>query len=349
MNLRSASLLLAILSLETTASAQVGRVYRLAYEAPANCPDRTAFSVAVRANSARIRHALAGESAVSVEADVSHMGSSFIGVLEIRHPDGTRTTRTVEGASCTEAVEAMALIVTLTLDPDAEQPEPPAPEPAEDTASRTSESPTQKPDDPPASAGDPPASTGTLPEAFVEEDASVDESPGRARKDASPHTWQLRPGAGIGVVYGNGPGVSPEYNASLGYAPHSGYLAPLATLSAHFADSPREGTRFTRWSGRLAACPAAAATDSVALRPCLFVGFGLFREAYGNASATAPWLELGGKFRGEATVLGPVILGAEVGSALLLMGDTRGIPGGVSDDGPALGAFAAVDVGLRIW
>lgn len=53
-----------------------------------------------------------------------------MGSLTTRELDGTSSARSVQGADCADAAEAMALIVALAVDPEAGQPRVPDPEPA---------------------------------------------------------------------------------------------------------------------------------------------------------------------------------------------------------------------------
>jgi hypothetical protein len=128
----------------------------------------------------------------------------------------------------------------------------------------------------------------------------------------------------------------------------SGYLAKSAPVVR------AEGTaQFTRAVARLAACPTMAHSGVLALRPCLFFGFGELSAMGSEASylpaARIPWVELGTKLRGE-TRLGPLIFGTEVAAAVHLVSDYFYFEPGHVDVYyvPPFGASAAFDIGLAI-
>jgi hypothetical protein len=93
--------------------------FRLSYEVPAGCPTAEAFSDAVTANSTRVHRASPDETATDIDALASLREGGFLGMLRIRRPDGTESTRSVPAPTCTETVSAMAFIAAITIDPDA--------------------------------------------------------------------------------------------------------------------------------------------------------------------------------------------------------------------------------------
>ena len=345
MNVRRVGVVLVVLLWGGTARAQGSRVYRLFYDAPAECPDRAAFSAAIQSNTSGVRHALAGEPAVSVRAFVTRTRTDFEGTLEIEHPDGAESTRTVPGARCAEAVEAMALIVALTVNPDGQKV--PRLEEVEPEASASAASLPPTPYD-----ADYPANRLLW---YGAPEADAPPSGRRKGNDA----WQFRAGASLGVVSAVGPELSRDYGASLGFSPSSKPLSTFVMLSAHLARSDllvhAEGTaQFTRAVGRLAACPAVAGTAVLALRPCAFLGVGQLSVMGSEGSivpmARMPWFELGARLRGEANPWGPLLIGAEFGAAFMLMRDSFHFVTSGTDvfEVPPVSFLAAIDLGLQI-
>ncbi|HVY29980.1 MAG TPA: hypothetical protein VHB79_25660 [Polyangiaceae bacterium] len=111
---------------------------RFEFRAPDGCSSAEDFAARVRRRSWRIRldpNAPSTARALLVEVRPSAAGA-LRGIVTVVEPDGTTRTRRLKAASCEEAVNALSLIATVTLDPDAmlgePEPEPtpaPAPEP----------------------------------------------------------------------------------------------------------------------------------------------------------------------------------------------------------------------------
>jgi hypothetical protein len=85
------------------------------YDVPPRCPSRSAFD-------ARLRSRTAGHGAPlvalrRVEAHVKETASRTSASVLITDANGVSTSRSIVAASCNEAIDALALIVALTLDP----------------------------------------------------------------------------------------------------------------------------------------------------------------------------------------------------------------------------------------
>lgn len=112
------------------------------FHAPEGCSSAEDFTARVRQRSWRIRlQPGAGSTARSLRVEIQPPGSggALRGIVTVVEADGAVRTRQLKAASCEEAVNALSLIATVTLDPDAmlgepapqSQPQPPpvAPKP----------------------------------------------------------------------------------------------------------------------------------------------------------------------------------------------------------------------------
>ena len=88
------------------------------YDAPAGCPSQSDFEARLRARGgSHGGSASAPPSLQRIEARIRAKGKRAQGVVVITDAAGVATTRQIVAASCAEAVDALALIVALTLDP----------------------------------------------------------------------------------------------------------------------------------------------------------------------------------------------------------------------------------------
>jgi hypothetical protein len=109
---------------------------RFEFHAPEGCSSADDFAARVRRRSWRIRlqsDAPAAARSLLVEIQPPAAGGALRGIVTVVEADGATRTRQLKAASCEEAVNALSLIATVTLDPDAMlgEPEPqPEPQPA---------------------------------------------------------------------------------------------------------------------------------------------------------------------------------------------------------------------------
>lgn len=124
---RRAALVLALLFTPGVARAADGGEPAVAFNAPQGCPDRDAFVAAVRARTRT--GALTPKdprSVVSLEVTVASSGASSLATLTVTDAAGRKGTRRITARSCHEAVDGIALVTALTLDPaGATEPETP--------------------------------------------------------------------------------------------------------------------------------------------------------------------------------------------------------------------------------
>jgi hypothetical protein len=109
-----ASLVLVVVSLPGLARAAVG----LAYEAPDGCPSQRDFVDAVAARDADFETAgPTGVRRVMVVA-IRKQGGGFAGVFQVRDGEAATNKREVQGGSCAEVVDALAVVTAIALRPE---------------------------------------------------------------------------------------------------------------------------------------------------------------------------------------------------------------------------------------
>ena len=92
---------------------------RLQYHAFAGCDDEQQFVAALRSRAPRARLATAGETARIFDVEIAESKTGARAKLTIRESSGRATVREIEAKDCREAVDALALIAALAVDPDA--------------------------------------------------------------------------------------------------------------------------------------------------------------------------------------------------------------------------------------
>jgi hypothetical protein len=93
---------------------------RIDYDAPPSCPDQSAFSWQVSARTTRARLVEASESARTFRIVISLVDSTHLGRLTIVEVDGRQSVRELQAPSCSELVDALALVTALAIDPRAD-------------------------------------------------------------------------------------------------------------------------------------------------------------------------------------------------------------------------------------
>jgi hypothetical protein len=92
---------------------------RIELDAPPDCATAEGFFEAVRARTERARPVKESEAGVRVVVRLTRVGTKVHGELRVIGERGESDTRRVDGASCTEVVEALSLTVALAVDPTA--------------------------------------------------------------------------------------------------------------------------------------------------------------------------------------------------------------------------------------
>ena len=127
------SLLLALGWAATAAPAPIP--LRIEFEAPSGCSSAESFYAGVRARTDRVRRAEATETGVHLRVRLTRRTTDVHGELRGFDERGETETRSVNGESCEEVVEALSLTAALALDPNARFAPSAAPPTPEDTAS----------------------------------------------------------------------------------------------------------------------------------------------------------------------------------------------------------------------
>jgi len=234
----------------------------LSYRAVDGCPEVAEFQRSVQRRSARVRFVDEGSHARELSITLSKEGDFTIGELRLIERDGTLRQRSVRFSSCPEAVEGLALITVVSLDPQAlVSPPPEQPPPAPPT-----------PPKPPAPVPVPP----------------------RKKSPAPPAPSAARPEVALGAQFDALFHVVPS--AALGgelfvdvASPSRAWLSPLFRLSASHTERrgiPAAGSEanFTLTTGTLRACPLRLGDDRIVVRPCAFATGGAL-HAWGTHNA----------------------------------------------------------------
>ena len=245
----------------------------LAYDAPGECPTASDFQHSVQRRSARIHFVEAGPHERRLSISLHRDGNFTIGELSLIEENGSLRKRSVRFTTCTEAIEGLALIATVSLDPEALL-APPAPE--------TPPAPPVKPARPPVPVPVP-AATGAPPHS-----ARVQTAIGA---EASAYFNALPKAAFGGTAFldvssGSRGFWSPSLRSAFSHVAGLGLRAPEGTANLTL-------TLLT-----LAACPLRIAGNLVEFRPCAtFSGGALHARGTDTNDAqvtTRPYLSAGG-------------------------------------------------------
>jgi hypothetical protein len=280
--------LLGVLGMPSTETPGDATPIRIELEAPPDCATAEAFFESVRARTERARPVKEGETGVRVVVKLTRVGQRAHGELRVIGDRGESDTRRVEGATCTEVVDALSLTVALAVDPTARLGPPPA-KPEQAPAPVCPEPPPPEPPPPPP-----------------------------------PRKLEVRVGAhadGLGQV---SPFVSFGGDLSLrvimpwASAPSFG-LAVVRLQNDIFSSSHNASVRSTLFE--LMACPTRlAARDVFTFEPCA-LGYGGWLSATGRGVATTSearrsYFALGGVLVGGAPLNEHWTIELRVGFAL---------------------------------
>jgi hypothetical protein len=308
---------------EGTASGQAeapeaDAVLHLDYSAPPACPDANAFRAAL---STRKRRVASGERvAESVSVTVTESRGRARGRLVIRAAGRDVGAREVDGASCLEVVQALALVAALDLD-------------AAPAAPRAH--PVLPPD------------VHELPP----EDARPVAPPPRAP------SWQLAVGAHGSMMVGVADGLlfgAPVFvdfaSASHAVVAPSARIVFEGTVSGESQEAVG-ALRFTWLAGAVEGCPIRVGTTALHVQPCARVEVGALTGSPENVSfghgATEPWLAAGAVARAVWAPTRLIFLEIEGGGeAHLLRPQYSFLPG--TTDFPPRVASALVELGVGV-
>lgn len=307
----SASLAFATVLLARRAPAQPLAPTLLAYRAPDGCPEVAEFQKSVQRRSARVRFVDEGSHERELAIVLSKEGASIIGELRLIERDGSLRQRNVRFSSCDEAVEGLALITVVSLDPQAILEAPPPAAPAETPA-------------PPLAT----TTTTTKPASHTPDTA----------EPRAPEPKRARPArleSALGAQFIAGFHALPQ--TALGGAlfvdlasSSPSWFAPL--LRVTLTHSERRGVSagdaeasFALSQATVAACPVRVGDRSISLRPCAFTSLGALRVWSSNnadpQAHTRPHWAWGGSAVVLLRVSKTTDIAADIGVASTLIRD----------------------------
>jgi len=260
----------------------------VSYLGAPECPTATEFSDRVEARTRRYR---SGNIAVEVELSLSGEtpGSGARGRVAVKQA-GRLTERELRGRDCDEVVEALALIVAITIDPEADT----RPHPREET--------------PPSPAP---------------------EAPSPLTREPPPPPWGLRAGVALVIDGAIAPDPSFGQRAFVSFvrpspeAPLSSVGAAVTLVRSGTVDvAPGESAAFEHFTVRLEGCSFGLQKGALRLEPCLF-GEGGLLSAQGTHPAqsltrTVGWAALGPLANASVTILPVLSLRADLGAVFAL-------------------------------
>lgn len=251
---------------------------QLAFKAPETCADSGEFERRVKQRSDRIAFVSEAPYSGTAKVTVEPTGDAVRVRLSWTREGDSAVGREFKAASCSEALDAAALVIAISFDPSA--PENPSEIGGDDPGHASSESatpeanvsssPSEAPE--PAEGSNPSAPPESRPLAPPVTDAGAPE-----RQASEPS------GSGAHVVFGSSAliqgisGVAPVAMAGVGlsleFAFGAGWLAPQLRLEGvHYfgVTYPTDGgdARFELDSVEVFACPFRLGSERVSLRPC---------------------------------------------------------------------------------
>ena len=321
--------------------------YALDYRVPASCPGEDDFVKLIARRTSRARRGGAGEVKYRFTIEVQLSDAGARGTLQIAEKDGGTTERDVPARDCANAIEAMALIAAVILDPRA----------ATTSAVAVSESDAAPIAGAAGTTPAPPSRTSAPQRPPVAAPAAVSGSQASPPADDRSPTWQTRlraagalqgavaPGGALGVAAG----------AEV-YQVHDGLFEPRFAMTAHFARgeaSTRFGDAELAWyAGRLTACPVGwPKSGRLTLRGCAFAEAGALRgdgsDTQNPRGSTAFWLAAGPSTEIELGVTRWLALTVEAGIVVPAFHDKFVfVPDEVAHQVPPVGGWVAVGVRL---
>jgi hypothetical protein len=308
---------------------------RVVYRAPAECPTREEFETRVLARTGRDGLYPEGGAPFELfEIDLTPTPERTRGRLTTHLRGAYPTVREIQAASCREAVDGLALIVALTLDPT--------------TASKPVEGPsgtsiggtsgksggatggatergrgTGGKDASEASAGDETDGNDAEREGDLVDDEGSDAGTGIGSRHGPRHFHfdvLFTAGAATGVT----PSWLPEGSVSLGFAfPLLYDPGAMIRLGGRYAPDQTTVTdqgdaTFSMWTVHGALCPQVIELSMLWLAPCLNVEYGKVAaggsRTLNEAESTRDWFAFGPKLIGQLSFLPPLYahIGAEL-------------------------------------
>jgi hypothetical protein len=296
---------------------------RLVYHASSDCPDEATFVARVRERTTRVRLASAGEVARTFTV-VVESGRAPLGRIAVQSSDHREAARQVQADTCSDVVDALALMVALAIDPGAVNPVPAAPPEGSAAASAPASSlaPTARSHDDGGMLGgvDFALATDVMPQLVLA---------------GSPYVGWRATGARL---------FAPSFRLSF-------IRARSGTLDV------TGGTATFTWTvGRLDGCPIAWPRGVLRVSECVRLEGGTLEVAGGmgvtaSRTSTRGWAAVGPLARAEWALLPPVFVDAEAGALVRVTQDRFYFNPGMATafEVPALGVTAGVGVGVLFF
>lgn len=296
---------------------------RLALEASPGCASFQELVAGVARRSSRIRLVTDSTLNPSLLASLKRGADGAIAAeLVVTHSSGKRSVRRLTAPSCSEAVDALALVIAITLDPASVTQGAGG---SADSGSASGEGPEGSPgsDGSPGSAGET-GSRATEPKTKTSEPAKpasstpAEEQPpdagaAQSREPGGETVFHWRAGAALRALLGPAPELMPGLALAIGASwDRAGLWSPALRLAAahywvHGVAETDGDADFEIDSGILDACPVRVGSDSLALRPCANLELGrLFaagKHTFAPQSHSRPFAVLGGSLWFETLLL----------------------------------------------
>jgi hypothetical protein len=226
---------------------------RFEFHAPDGCSSAEDFAARVRRRSGRIQLVSDANAHRSLLVEILQPtpAGALRGTVTVVEADGATRTRRLKAGSCEEAVDALSLIATVTLDPDAMLGDAPPAKPEPPT----------KPPAPPVLRKPPPRSP--------------------RRPPTEPYRFSL--GLAATVLFNMAPKPAPGATASLAVEINPGsWAAPFWRLSVVHAErrglgEPGGQASFAFTLPTLDACPVRLGPRVLGVRPCAFGSLGVLK------------------------------------------------------------------------
>ncbi len=309
----------------------------VSYEAPPDCGSQSEFEARVRGRTrSRTLEPTAEARPTRFEVSIRRDQERVFGTLTIHEASGDAKIREIEAASCSEAINGLALIAALTLDPSSTLKTEPEPAP---------ESP---PEPPPAPVRPSPPAPAPRPE--------VDHEPAKSKSSVFRMDGSMSALGASGVATENRAGLEGAFGFFSTAVVSSGSLVRFGVRTVQSDDvSTTQGDATLEWRALvLELCPALLPLgDTLWLSLCAASEFGELEGQGHNTdnerSETAPWIALGPKLLARWEVLSPLFLQVG-GEAQFPLNRDRFLLADVEVyEIPAVTWRAQAGVGVRFW
>jgi hypothetical protein len=303
-------------------------VVGLDYRAPSECPERAVFVRELETRTERVRTAEAGSQGLLV-VEITGTAAAARGEISFREPGGRVTERSIDGASCKDLVDALALIAVVLVDPDAQregEDEPAASSPSESAPGQAAAADDGTPDDGTASEAEKVAAVAPP---TVERAPSAPTEGAKQPAEPTDRRWRFGVGVGAGIHAGTAPNppIGIAIDASAELRRRGGFGLALG-VSFHRAGSEPVQTEagdaeFTWVAVRAWACPWHwPAVGQASLAACgSFEGGNLSGRGFntvGGGVQDSLWLAPGLFGRGEIRPIDAVTITLDGGAAVPL-------------------------------